>query len=81
MSLAFDEDTIEKLAETLRAAVTQEEVFALVNLLLAEIPDDWLDKGENWLMIADRLEQYGETDYARLFKLANQCAFRLSLQR
>jgi hypothetical protein len=81
MSLSFDEDTIEKLAETLRAAANQEEVFGLVNLLLAEIPEDWVDKEENWLLIADRLEQYGETDYARLFKLANQCAFRLSMKR
>lgn len=74
-----DIDTLKKIWYMLKNAQTQEEVFTLVRLLLDNLPYDWIDREQNWLLIAKQIEDFGESELASLFKLANQRCFQLSL--
>lgn len=70
----------EVLTEKIQGFTAINELFAFVNLLLEEIPFEWLNKNENWLAIAHQLRPYGETELADLFEKANQKAFQLSMR-
>ena len=75
-----DIDKLKQLWFVLRDAENSKEVFALVQLLIASLPYDWVDPEHSWLHLAQQLEDYGESELASLFKLANQRAFQLSLK-
>lgn len=70
----------EALTEKIQGFTTINELFAFIELLLAEITFEWLNKNENWLAIAHQLRSYGETELADLFEWANQKAFQLSMR-
>ena len=69
-----------ELAEKIPLIVNQNELFAIMQLLVNELNYEWINKEESWLTIAYQLEQYGETDLAKVFTVANQHAFQLSLK-
>lgn len=75
-----DLDKLKQLWFVLRDAENSKEVFALVQLLIASLPYDWVDPEHSWLHLAQQLEDHGESELASLFKLANQRAFQLSLK-
>lgn len=75
-----DLETLKKIWYMLKNTKNQQEVFALVQLLLDNLPYDWIDPQENWLLIAQQIENFGESELASLFKLANQRCFQLSLK-
>jgi hypothetical protein len=75
-----DMELLKKLWFTLKSTQNQAEVFALVKLLVDSLPYEWIDKNENLLLIAQQLDQFGESELASLFKLANQRCFQLSLK-
>ena len=75
-----DRETLEKLWIMIKKSDSQQEVFALVKLLLDSLPYDWIDRNDNWLRISQQIEQFGESELASLFKLANQRSFQLSLK-
>ncbi|PIQ24129.1 hypothetical protein COW36_10830 [bacterium (Candidatus Blackallbacteria) CG17_big_fil_post_rev_8_21_14_2_50_48_46] len=75
-----DLETLKKLWFMLKNTQSQDEIFAVIRLLLDSLPYDWVDKNENWLMISQQIEQFGESELASLFKLANQRCFQLSLK-
>lgn len=72
-----DLEQLKKLWFMYRAAESSNEVFALTHLLLDSLPYDWIDKNDNWLHLAQQLEEHGEQEIASLFKLANQKAFTM----
>ena len=72
-----DLEALKKLWFMFREAKESSEVFTLAHLLLHSLPYDWVDTNDNWLHIAQQLEEHGEQELASLFKLANQKAFAL----
>lgn len=74
-----DIEMLKKLWFLLRDAQKSEEVFTLTQLLLESLPYDFISPEDNWLHIAQQLEQHGEAELSSLFKLANQKAFNLGL--
>lgn len=75
-----DVEVLKKLWFMIKATQNQQELFGLIKLLIDSLPYDWIDKNENWLLMAQQLEQFGESELASLFKLANQRAFQMSLK-
>ncbi len=75
-----DHETLEKLWIMIKKSERQQDVFALIKLLLDSLPYDWIDRNDNWLRIAQQIDQFGESELANLFKLANQRCFQLSLK-
>lgn len=75
-----DIELLKKIWFLIRDAEKSSEVFTLAKLLLDSLPYDFIDKNENWLLIAQQLEQHGEDELSSLFKLANQRAFQLSFK-
>lgn len=73
-----DLEMLKKLWFLLRDATKSNEVFTLAQLLIDSLPYDWISKNDNWLNMAQMLEQHGEIELASLFKLANQKAFQLT---
>jgi hypothetical protein len=75
-----DVEVLKKLWFMIKATLNQEELFGLMKILIDSLPYDWIDKNENWLLLAQQLDQFGESELASLFKLANQRAFQMSLK-
>lgn len=75
-----DTEALKKLWYMLRDTQNSSEIFTLTTLLIDSLPYDFISKNDNWLFIAQKLDQHGEDELASLFKLANQRAFELSLQ-
>lgn len=75
-----DPETIQKFGNMLRDAENSSEIFTLTSLLIDSLPYDFISKQDNWLLIAQKLDQHGEDELANLFKLANERAFQLSLK-
>lgn len=75
-----DLDQLKRLGLVLQDTQKSQEIFALVQWLIASLPYDWVDPEQNWLHLAQQLEEHGESELASLFQLANQRAFQLSLK-
>lgn len=75
-----DVEVLKKLWFMIKATLNEDELFGLMKLVIDSLPYDWLDKNENWLLLAQQLDQFGENELASLFKLANQRAFQMSLK-
>lgn len=73
-------DELEQLKEHIMATEDSEQLFALMAALLAELPYEWLDKEDTWLSIAHQINQFGNSDLASIFELANRQCFQLEMQ-
>ncbi len=75
-----DLDVLRKLWFMVRDSANNQEIFAIMALLIDSLPYDWLNHDDSWLHIAQQLDYHGEAELASIFKLANQRAFQLSLK-
>ena len=73
-------DELEQLKEHILSTDSVEQLHALVASLLAELPYEWLNKEEPWLAIAYQINQFGNSDLASIFELANRHCFRLEME-
>ncbi|PKL75159.1 MAG: hypothetical protein CVV27_16825 [Candidatus Melainabacteria bacterium HGW-Melainabacteria-1] len=75
-----DIEMLKKLWFMFRDSEKSAELFTLVQLLIESLPYDFIAPNDNWLNIAQLLDQHGESELASLFKLANTRAFQLGLK-
>ena len=75
-----DVELLKKLWFMIRDSQSSKDVFMLTKLLIDSLPYDFIDPTENWLLMAEQLENYGEAELGSIFKLANRKVLHLTLK-